>query len=377
MIRQPKAKLKAKQLTQHNDTRTDNYFWLNEKENPEVIDYLNAENAYRTAKMADTEVFQKDLFNEIVGRIAQTDMSVPYFYKNYWYITRFSEGKEYPIHSRKKENLEAEEDILLDVNVLSQGHSYYAVGGRNLAPNNKFLVYGEDTVSRRLYTLRFKNLETNALFPDSIPNTTGSAVWSSDNTHVFYTQKDPSTLRAYKIMRHEIGTDVSYDVCVYEETDVTFNCGVGKTRSEKYLVIGSSATLSSEYHILESNNPTGDWRLFTAREQKHEYSINHAHDTFYILTNSEAENFRLMTCKEDNTKREFWQEKIPHRPNVLLEGLTLFKNYFVLDERCEGLTRINVVENSGESHLIAFKENVFMAYTSNNAEFDTNILRLG
>ena len=377
MIRQPKAKLKAKQLTQHNDTRTDNYFWLNEKENPEVIDYLNAENAYRTAKMADTEVFQKDLFNEIVGRIAQTDMSVPYFYKNYWYITRFSEGKEYPIHSRKKENLEAEEDILLDVNVLSQGHSYYAVGGRNLAPNNKFLVYGEDTVSRRLYTLRFKNLETNALFPDSIPNTTGSAVWSSDNTHVFYTQKDPSTLRAYKIMRHEIGTDVSYDVCVYEETDVTFNCGVGKTRSEKYLVIGSSATLSSEYHILESNNPTGDWRLFTAREQKHEYSINHAHDTFYILTNSEAENFRLMTCKEDNTKRESWQEKIPHRPNVLLEGLTLFKNYFVLDERCEGLTRINVVENSGESHLIAFKENVFMAYTSNNAEFDTNILRLG
>ncbi len=350
---QPKAKRKPETLTIHNDSRIDNYFWLKDRENLEVIAYLNAENAYGVEKMKHTKAFQEKLYKEIVDRFAQNDMSVPYFYNKYWYITRFEEGFEYPIHARKYTSLESPEEILLDVNGLAKGFSYYTIAGRSISPDNNIMAYGVDTVSRRLYTLHFKNLTTGEYLQETIPNTSGGAVWASDNKTIFYTLKDTETLRTHKIMRHVLGTAVNDDICVYEELDETFVCGVGKTKSEKYLLIGSHSTISTEYRFLPADNPTGDWQIFEPRQRDHEYSINHSEDTFYILTNWQAKNFRLMTVQwtMDNgqlsTKKAHWQELIPHRDDVLLEGFDVFKKYLVLSERKEGLTKLCIIEDLG------------------------------
>ena len=398
---QPKAKRKPEVLTIHNDTRIDNYFWLKDRENPEVIAYLKSENAYRTEKMKHTVAFQEDLYKEIVARFAQTDMSVPYFYNKYWYLTRYEEGFEYPIYARKYTTLENSEEILLDVNGLAKGFSYYTVGGRSVSPDNNWMAYGVDTVSRRLFTLHFKNLVTGEYLQETIPNTSGGAVWASDNKTIFYTQKDTETLRTHRIMRHVLGTDVADDVCVYEELDETFVCGVGKTKSEKYLLIGCHSTVSNEYRFLAADNPTGDWQIFEPRQRDHEYSINHSEDTFYVITNWKAKNFRLMTATENKTEKENWQELIPHRDDVLLENFDVFKKFLVLSERIEGLTKLRIIENGqgtmddvqGTSdkvfhrpssivhrpsdYYIPFDEEVYMAYTGTNPEYDTDILRIG
>jgi oligopeptidase B len=386
MTRQPKAEKKPHVLSIHGDDRTDNYFWLNQREDPEVIAYLNAENAYREAQMKHTKPLQDVLYAEMVGRIAQTDMSVPFRYKGYWYITRFEEGQQYPIHSRKKETLEADEDILLNVNELAEGHAYFSIGGRSVSPDNQWLAYGVDTVSRRIYSLKFKNLTTNETLDYSIEGTTGSAVWAADNQTLFYTLKDAETLRSCKIMRHVLGSNPADDVCVFTEEDDTFGVGVGKTRSEEYLVIGSGSTVSNEYRFLAANNPMGEWSVFEPRERHHEYSIDHADGTFYILTNWNAKNFKLMALKPQNTEgvifdRKNWGDVIPHREDVLLEGMTIFKNSLVLSERINGLTQIRVIQNLGKDtqtdHYVDFGEEVFMAYVGTNPDFDTNTLRLG
>jgi oligopeptidase B len=403
MIKQPKAEKKPHVLSIHGDDRIDNYFWLNQREDPSVIAYLNAENAYREAMTKHTKPLQDVLYTEMVGRIAQTDMSVPFRHKGYWYITRFEEGQQYPIHSRKKETLEAAEEILLNVNELAQGHAYFSIGGRAVSPNNQWLAYGVDTVSRRIYSLKFKNLATNETLDYSIEGTTGSAVWAADNQTLFYTIKDSETLRSCKIMRHVLGSNPADDVCVFTEEDDTFGVGVGKTRSEEYLVIGSGSTVSNEYRFLAANNPTGEWSVFEPRERHHEYSIDHADGTFYILTNWNAKNFKLMALAAKNGQdviarheateelvppsresifdRKNWIDVIPHREDVLLEGMTIFKDSLVLSERINGLTQIRVIQNLGKEaetdHYINFGEEVFMAYTGTNPDFDTNTLRLG
>ena len=388
-MKQPKAAKKPQILSIHGDDRTDNYFWLNQREDPSVLAYLNAENAYREAKNAHTKPLQDALYTEMIGRIAQTDMSVPFQHKGYWYITRFEEGQQYPIHSRKRESMDATEEILLNVNELAEGHAYFAIGGRSISPNNQWLAYGVDTVSRRIYSLKFKNLATNETLDYSIEGTTGGATWAADNRVIFYTVKDGETLRSYKIMRHVLGSNPADDVCVFTETDDTFGVGVGKTRSEKYLVIGSGSTVSNEYRFLDAENPTGDWTLFEPRERHHEYSIDHAGDSFYILTNWNAKNFKLMSLTPKNAsdtegsffQRKNWIDVIPHREDVLLEGMTIFKNSLVLSERKDGLTQIKVIENFGKTdeigHYINFGEEVFMAYVGTNPDFDTDILRLG
>ena len=311
-MKQPKAAKKPQILSIHGDDRTDNYFWLNQREDPSVLAYLNAENAYREAKNAHTKPLQDALYTEMIARIAQTDMSVPFQHKGYWYITRFEEGQQYPIHSRKRESMDATEEILLNVNELAEGHAYFAIGGRSISPNNQWLAYGVDTVSRRIYSLKFKNLATNETLDYSIEGTTGGATWAADNRVIFYTVKDGETLRSYKIMRHVLGSNPADDVCVFTETDDTFGVGVGKTRSEKYLVIGSGSTVSNEYRFLDAENPTGDWTLFEPRERHHEYSIDHAGDSFYILTNWNAKNFKLMSLTPKNasdTEGSFFQRK--------------------------------------------------------------------
>jgi oligopeptidase B len=390
-MKQPKAKKNPFEITTHGHTRTDDYYWLNQREDKKVIAYLNKENAYLEAKMAHTKAFQEDLFKEIVARFAQTDMSVPYRYHGYWYLTRYEEGFEYPIYSRKKETLEAAEEIMLNVNELAKGFAYYTVGGRSISPDNKWLAFGVDTVSRRIYTIYFKNLETGEILSENLENTTGNCVWANDNKTVFYQRKD-ETLRSFKVFRHTIGSNPENDVCIWHETDETFGCFVYKTKSEKFLIIGSFSTVSNEYQILEADNPNGEFRLFQARERHHEFSIDHAGEQFYIVTNWNAKNFKLMTTTEGATTKEHWTDLIPHREDTLLEGIEVFKDYLVLSERKNGLTQLHVLSKNdknteGESeirnpkseigYIIPFEEAVYMAYTGVNPDYESTILRMG
>ena len=374
----PAAKQEPKELTIHDDTRIDNYYWLNQREDQEVIDYLTAENDYTDAGMQGTKAFQEELYEEMIGRIKQTDMSVPYKYNGYYYITRYEEGNEYPIHSRKKGSLDAEEEVMLNVNDLAEGYEYYAVAGRSVSPDNKILGYGEDTLSRRQYTLRFKNLETGEMLPDQIPNTTGGLTWANDNQTVFYTKKD-AALRAYKIFKHKLGTPAEDDEEVYHEADETFGVGIYKTKSEKYLVMVSWHTMTQEYKILEADNPDGEFRVFEPRdvEGNLEYSIAHFGDKFYIRTNLDAKNFRLMSAPEDKTGKENWTEVVAHREDVLLEGMEVFKDHLVLSERIKGIRQIFVDPWEGEGHYIDFPEEAYTAYVSTNPDFDTEVLRIG
>ena len=372
----PEAKKIEKKLEKHGDVRIDEYYWLNERENPDVVEHLNAENTYRENAMAHLVDFQEELFEEIKGRIKQTDMSVPYKYHGYYYFTRYEEGKEYPIYSRKPGSLDADEEVMLDVNVLAEGFDYYQVSGRNVSPDNKVLAYGEDTLSRRIYTLKFKNLETGEYYPEEILNTTGGATWANDNKTVFYVTKDPTTLRPEKIWRHELGTDPANDVMIYFEEDDTFIPFIYKTKSEQYIVQGSYHTLMREYRILEADNPTGEFRIFEPRKRDLEYSIDHYGDKFYIVTNLDAENFRLMECPLDNTAKENWKEVIAHREDVLLEGIDIFKDYLVLSERKYGITQLRIRPWEGEEHYIDFGEDAYVAYTSVNPDFDTELLRI-
>lgn len=375
-LSQPSAEKIRKETEIHGRTLVDNYYWLNDRENPKVIDYLKAENEYTAKKMKHLDGFKEDLFQEIKGRIKEQDESVPYKDNGYFYISKYEQGKEYPIHTRKKETLEATEELLLDVNELAKEKSYYSAAGLSVSPNNKILAFGEDVVSRRIYTIRFKNLETGEWIEDRIPNTTGKAVWANDNKTVFYSVKD-ETLRSYKIFKHRLGEAVEKDVEVFHEKDETFNTYVYKTKSEKYIVIASFQTVSSEYQVLNADTPDGDFRILQARERKLEYDIAHYEDKFYVRTNMDARNFRLMVTPEDEGNKESWTEVIPHREDVLLEDMDIFKDYLVLSERKEGITQLRIIPNQGEEHYISFGEDAYMAYTSINLEFDTPLLRIG
>ena len=377
-IKSPVAKIIPKELTAHGHTRIDNYYWLNQRDNQEVIAYLEAENAYKEAVMAHTKDFQEKLFNEIVGRIKQTDMSVPYKDQGYYHYIQFKEGGEYPIYCRKKESLEAEEEIVLNVNEMAKGYDFYNVAGYSTSSNNDLIAYGVDTVSRRLYTLYFRDLTTGEAFDDQILNTSGRAAWANDNKTVFYALKDTTTLRPYKIMKHVLGTDPSQDKEIYVEDDETFNIGVYKIKSKKYMVIAAYQSLSTEYRFLDADNPDGEFKVIQPRERDHEYSIDHFQDKFFIRTNLDAKNFRLMETPVDKATKENWKEVIPHRKDVLLQGFEIFKNDLVLSERKNGLTQIRIIKWADKSeHYLDFGEEAYLAYISMNPDFDTNLLRYG
>ena len=372
----PKAKKIAKELTGNGQTRVDNYYWLNERENSEVISYLEAENAYTEQLMKHTEGFQDKLYHEIIGRIKQTDESVPYWLNGYLYYTRFEDGQEYPIYCRKK-TVDGEEEITLNVNTLAEGHEYYQIGGISVSKNNKMLAFGVDTVSRRKYTIYIKNLETGEILDVSIPNTTGSATWANDSKTLFYTTKDEQTLRSDKIFKHKLGAGTD-DVLIYEEKDDTFYCGVHKMKSGKFIMIWSGSTLTNDYQILDADQPDSEFRSFTPREKGLEYSIEHFENKFYIITNHEATNFRLMETPDDHTERDKWTEVIAHREDVFLESMEVFKNHLVLEERSKGLTELRVInQNTKEEHYLDFGEEAYTAYVSTNAEMDSKVLRYG
>ncbi len=374
-ISAPKAKQIEKKLEIHNHKRIDNYYWLNEKENPEVIKYLNQENDYCNSRMGDTKELQNNLFDEMKGRIKQNDSSVPFRDNGSYYYNRFEEGKEYAFNCRKKETLEAPEEVLFDQNQMAEGTSYFSLGGYSVSPNNKIVGFGVDIISRRQYNLRFKNIETKELYPETIPNTDGSCVWANDNKTVFYTLKD-ETLREYKIMRHILGNDVSKDAVIYEEKDDTFYAHCYKSKSDKFIIIASTSTMADEYRIISADKPEGECIIFAPRTRGIEYSIYNYENKFYIRTNWNAQNFKLMECPIDKTDRKNWKDVIPHREDVLIEGIELFKDFMVLEERRNGIIDLRVINNkTNEDYKIDFEESVYNAGISVNREYNTNTFR--
>lgn len=385
----PDAKKEQHTFEIHGQTLSDDYFWMRlsdeQKEAEEsdaqtlaVKDYLNRENAYQQNVMKPTEGFQESLFNEIVGRIKQDDESVPVKDNGFWYYTRYEEGKEYALHCRKRETMEATEEVMLNVNEMAEGYAYYALGGRSVSPDNRMLAFSEDTVSRREYTLRFKNLETGEYLEDAIPATTGGATWANDNKTVFYTKKDPVTLRSHRIYKHVLGTDPADDVLVFEERDETFSCGVGKTKSDAYIMIGSFSTVSTEWRFIDANDVSGEWQVVQERERDLEYSVDHMGDHFYITTNRDAKNFKLVKTPTTATTYDNWVDVLPHREETLLEGVEMFKDFLVVEERTAGLTQLRIRAWDGsKDEYIDFDDPAYLAYVGSNPDFDTQQLRYG
>jgi len=367
----------------------DDYFWMRlsdeqkeaaepDEQTAKVVDYLNRENDYTKEVMNGTEAFQENLFNEIVGRIKQDDQSVPLLDNGYYYYSRYEEGKEYAIYCRKLGSLEAEEQVMLNVNEMAEGFNYYAVGGQSVSTNNNLLAFSVDTVSRREYTLQFKDLTTGEVLADRIPGTTGGATWANDNKTVYYSKKDPITLRSSRIFKHVLGTDASQDVLVFEEADETFSCGIGKSKSEQYLMIASYSTVSNEWRYLDANTPNGEWKIIQPRERNLEYSCSHYGEHFYITTNRDAKNFKLVRTPIHATTYENWEDVLPHRDETLLEGVDIFKDYLVVSERTEGLNQIRVKRwDDAEDYYIQFPDPAYSAYVGANPDFDTKQLRYG
>jgi len=375
----PVAEIIPTELEKHGDIRVDNYFWLNNREDQKVLDYLNAENAYYQQMTAHTKQFQEDLFKEMKSRIKEDDESVPYLKNGYYYITRYETGKDYPIYSRKKGSLDAKEEILFDCNEMAKGQSYFNLTGINVSPDNNLVAFGVDLVSRRQYTIQIKNLKTGEVYPEKITNTDGGSSWANDNKTLFYTRNDEVTLRSDKIFKHVLETPAEKDELVYHEKDDTFNAFVYKEKADKYLIIGSTSTVSDEYHFLDANNPNGKFKVIQPRERGLEYAVSYFDGKFYIVTNKDkATNFKLVVCSENAPSKENWKDLIPHRENVLLEGVDIFKNYLVVSERSEGLNKIRITSwDKKKDFYLPFESETYTAYTTTNVEFDTDVLRYG
>nr|WP_237701136.1 S9 family peptidase [Maribacter sp. HTCC2170] len=373
----PIAKKVSKELIIHDDIRIDDYYWMNNREDDKVIAHLKKENDYYNELTAHMKDFQKDLFNEMKSRIKEDDSSVPYEQNGYWYVTRYETGKEYPIYSRHKESLKAPVEVIFNCNEMAEGHEFFNLGGIAISPDNKMASFGVDTVSRRQYTIRIKNLETGEIYKDKIENTTGGSVWANDNKTLFYSKKDPVTLRSDKIFKHEFGTKSSEDRMVFHEEDETFGTYVYKSKSKKYLIIGCYSTLTSEFQILSADEPNAEFEAFAPRERGVEYSISHYGDSFYVLTNKDkAKNFKLMKVGESDTSSNNWKEFIAHREDVLLEDIDIFKDYYVLSERENGLNKLKICRWDNEhSYYLPFKSETYTAYVGRNPEFDTDTLR--
>ena len=374
----PKAKKHDHVLVKHNDTRFDPYYWMNERENPDVVAYLEEENAYTDAAMKDTEDLQNFLFEEMKARYKKDDESLPYFFNGYWYIVKYEDGKEYPLFFRKPESLDNTEELILDVNLLAEGKSFFEVGSVSTSVNNELACFSSDEQGRRIYALNFKNIASGAILKDQIENTTGKAVWANDNQHVFYIRKDES-LRAFQVYRHQMGTDSSEDVLIFHEEDESFDVNVYKSKSLEYIFISASSTISDEHRFIPSSDIHAEWTILQPREEDLEYAVEHYQDEFYIITNEgDATNFKIVTAKVNQCSKAYWKELIPHREEVLLEGFEIFKNYLVIEERERGLLKIRIIDTiSEEEHEIPFHDPTYTAYIGLNLEFDTDKLRYG
>ena len=373
---EPKAKEIPYEMTIHGDTRVDEFYWLRDRENPEVIEYLNAENSYREKIMIGTEALQEHLYHEMVGRIKKDDSSVPYELDGYFYYTRYEGDLEYPLYCRKLGSLEAEEEIMLNVNELAEGHDYYQVSGLSMHPSNQKISFGVDTVSRRIYTIYTKDLITGAIDQVTENECTGGSTWSADGNHLFYTVKDAETLRSDKIKRWDALTGV-HEV-IFEEKDETFSTFVYKTRSKEFIIIGSGSTMSDEYRFIPANDPLAEFQIIQPRERGLEYGVSHFGEHFYIRTNADgATNFKLIKAPVASPSKANWEDVIAHREEVYLESMELFSDFLVLEERSNGLTQLRIQPWGGDAYYLPFEEEVYTAYLGNNPSFDQAHLRYG
>ena len=383
----PIAEKQPYEMIKHNDVRVDDYYWMRltddqkkaenyDEKTQKVVDYIDNENIYTQESLKHTNKFQDKLFDEIVGRIKKDDESVPYFSNGYFYYTKYEPGKEYAINCRKKGTLDSDEEIILDQNILADGKDYFAVGGWSVSPNNEWLAYSTDYISRRIYTVHFKNLLTGETIQNAISNSSGSVAWANDNRTVFYTSKNDVTLLSEKIWRHKLGSDSKSDKMVYHEKDDTFYNGVYRSKSGDYIIIYNQSTLVSDFHILNADKPDGDFVNFSPREKEHEYSIDHYQDKFYIISNWDAKNNRLMETSETKTSKKNWKEVIPHRDDVHLLDMEIFKEHLVINERKDGLRGLRIIhQKTGKDEYLDFGESTYTSRISTNREFNTNVLR--
>ncbi len=383
----PIAEKQPYEMIKHNDVRVDDYYWMRltddqkkaenyDEKTQKVVDYIDNENIYTQESLKHTNKFQDKLFDEIVGRIKKDDESVPYFSNGYFYYTKYEPGKEYAINCRKKGTLDSDEEIILDQNILAHRKDYFAVGGWSVSPNNEWLAYSTDYVSRRIYTVHFKNLLTGETIQNAISNSSGSVAWANDNRTVFYTSKNDVTLLSEKIWRHRLGSDSKSDEMVYHEKDDTFYNGVYRSKSGDYIIIYNQSTLVSDFHILNADKPDGDFVNFSPREKEHEYSIDHYQDKFYIISNWGAKNNRLMETSETKTSKKNWKEVIPHRDDVHLLDMEIFKDHLVINERKDGLRGLRIIhQKTGKDEYLDFGESTYTSRISTNREFNTNVLR--
>jgi oligopeptidase B len=376
----PRASKLAHTMTIHQHKRQDDYFWLRDdkRTNPQVLAYLAQENDYCAGVLAPLSALQAELYKEMVGRVKQDDESVPYLKRGYWFQTRFEQDKEYPIYSRRLDHADADWQILIDANERAQCHPYYQLGELTVSPDNQILAFSEDTVSRRQYSLRFKNLVTGIEYPDVIEDTE-SVVWANDSCTVFYVKKHPTTLLPYQVYRHQLGTSPSTDELVYEESDDTFYTDIYKSTSDEYIMLSLSSTLTTEVHALSANQPSEKFKLLLQRERGHEYSVDHYRQQFYIRTNKPGKNFALMSAKlADTAAFERWQTIIPARPDVLLESYELFRDWLVLEERSKGLTYLRQIHwQTQAEQIIKFDDPTYTAWLGINPDPETDKLRYG
>ena len=380
-IATPICEIKPKQLTAHGDTRIDNYYWLNDyfKKGPDstkVVNYLTAENKYYDTMMAGTKTLQEKLYTEMKARIKEKDESVPVFKNGYYYYSRVEEGKDYFVYCRKKGTLDAKEEVLLDVNKMAEGHNYFSATGFSISMDNKLMAYGIDTLSRRQYNIFVKNVETGEVYKDMIANTEGEAIWANDNKTFFYTAKNLVTLLSEKIKKHVLGTDAATDKTVYQEKDPSNYIGVGKTKSDKFILIGSSATLSSEYRFINADKPGDAFKIFQPRMKEVLYDVDNANDKFYIRTNLNAKNFKIVTCAEDKTDSSHWKEMIAHNDSILIQGIDVFKNFVAVSERKNGLTQVHIINTQNNaSHYLAFDEPAYTANLAYTPDYNSDVVR--
>lgn len=373
----PKAKKQAHRLEIHGDVRTDDYYWLNQKDSPEVLNYLNEENQYYKEMTQHTETLQESLVEEMKSRIKLDDESVPYFLNGYWYYIRFEEDGGYPIYCRKKESLQHKEEVLFDVNQMAEPYEYYNLGGVVISRNNKLAAFSVDTVGRRQYSIYIKDLLTGEILPDHIENSSGSLTWSNDNKTIYYVKNDENTLRAYQVYQHILGSHSTEDKLIFHEKDEAFSVGVYKSKSRQFIFINTSSTVSDEYWFLDADQPSEDFKCFQERIRNLEYGVDHFQDHFYMLTNKDdATNFKLMKTSLNQTGQENWEEIIPHRKNVLLEDVDIFRDFLVLSERTTGLNKIRIIRwDQSEDFYIPFESQTYTAELGTNPEFDTSVIR--
>ncbi|MDJ0653504.1 MAG: S9 family peptidase [Xanthomonadales bacterium] len=378
----PDAQQRPRELIEHGDVRIDNYYWLrdDDRKDPDVIAYLEAENAYTETMTAHVKTLEDTLYEEMVSRIKQDDSSVPLKVDDYWYYSRYSEGQEYPVFARRKGSEDGPEQVLVDVNELAEGYEFFQVGNYKVSDDHRIIAWAEDTVSRRQYTIRFKNLDTGGMYPDRLENASASMAWAADNRTLFYIRKDPQTLLGYQVYRHRLGTDPADDVLVYEEKDNAFYLGVFRSKSRDWIYIASSATITSEVRVLAADQPEGDFQVFLPRETGHEYSVTDAGGRFFVTTNWDAENFRVMeTSLEQSADKSTWTEVIPHRDDVLIHAVEPYNDYLVINERSDATRKLRVLPRTegGREFFIESDEAAYTMYLGANAEIDSHVLRYG